>query len=82
MVYSSLTSFLALPLIFAEVLETEETFGKLRDWIDTYLHSIGKYVEVWYDSYSKYRDFWKQFPLVVVGLSLRRYGTRSHALNA
>jgi ubiquitin carboxyl-terminal hydrolase 34 len=59
-------------LIFKEPVEDEETFCKLRDWIEGYLQFSAGHESSWYDVYLNDREFWDVLPDIVWSLSKRR----------
>ncbi len=60
-------------LTFEEPVEDEETFCKLRDWIEAYLQFSAGHESSWYEAYLNDREFWDTFPDIVWSLSKRRY---------
>ena len=59
-------------LIFKEPVEDEDTFCKLRDWIEGYLQFSAGHESSWYDAYLNDREFWDILPDIVWSLSKRR----------
>jgi len=59
-------------LIVKEPVEDEDTFCKLRDWIETYLQVSAGHESSWYDAYLNDREFWDVLPDIVWSLSKRR----------
>lgn len=54
-----------------EDIVNPECFFKLRDWMETYLFAHTK-LDTFYDLFIRNRDFWRQFPEFIWGLSHRR----------
>lgn len=61
-----------MTLIPIEPVEDEETFCRLRDWIDSYLQVSGGYANSWFETYMNDREFWDLVPDIVWALSRRR----------
>lgn len=59
-----------------DVVDNDNMFIRLRDWIERYLQST-KSERSWFDSYTKHSEFWDKLPDVVQSLSRRRnfFGT-------
>ncbi|KAH6712037.1 ubiquitin C-terminal hydrolase-like protein [Leptodontidium sp. MPI-SDFR-AT-0119] len=53
-----------------EDIVNPECFFKLRDWMETYLFAHTK-LDTFYDLFIRNRDFWRQFPEFIWGLSHR-----------
>jgi ubiquitin carboxyl-terminal hydrolase 34 len=59
-------------LTFEEPVDNEDTFCKLRDWIDSYLQVSVGHESSWYEAYLNDREFWDTLPDIVWSLSKRR----------
>ncbi|KAH6668875.1 ubiquitin C-terminal hydrolase-like protein [Halenospora varia] len=49
---------------------TDDAFCKLRDWMERYL-TFANTAQIWYESYTKYRDFWQEFPQLIWAFNSR-----------
>ncbi|TAQ90895.1 hypothetical protein B7494_g771 [Chlorociboria aeruginascens] len=64
-----------------DVIDNDESFCKLRDWIDFYITHFQTNEDKWHDNYIRYKDFWNTFPDVVWALSWRRSQVGRDALS-
>jgi len=58
-------------LTSADDVPTPDCFYKLREWMNLYLSSANT-LDTFYDWFLRDRDFWRQFPDFIWGLSQRR----------
>lgn len=71
--YGKTTSSRKLSLLTAkEPVDDEETFCRLRDWIDVYLQISGGHEGSWLETYVTEREFWDQIPDIIESLNRRR----------
>jgi ubiquitin carboxyl-terminal hydrolase 34 len=59
-------------LTFEEPVDDEDTFCKLRDWIEGYLQFSAGHESSWNEAYLNDREFWDTLPDIVWSLSKRR----------
>jgi ubiquitin carboxyl-terminal hydrolase 34 len=68
---SFLSSFPGLELNFTEDVSNDESFCKIRDWIDNVLNTHTQ-LDTFYELYKRNREFWAELPNLIWALSYRR----------
>jgi hypothetical protein len=56
-----------------EPVESDESFSKLRDWIDNYMRGARGQPSSWLEGYERHQEFWDSIPDIVGGLNRRKY---------